>query len=149
MNSTRFRMNALMTSCSKHWLLHSYWIHIEYIVHLWEIGHHKYFRIPRTICKFTKLSPVYMAFYQHFGSDITSVPYMFNWSCRHGATLTHAARRYPQRKHGTNIDFYVTSLTKCWWNTVYFLLIIFYQEVQSVGQFALTLWNLPADWSKE
>ncbi len=36
----------------------------------------------------------YTAFHQHFGSDITSASFSFNWSRGCGATQTRAARRY-------------------------------------------------------
>ncbi len=44
----------------------------------------------------------YTAFHQHFGSDVTSA---FGWLRGCGATLTHAAQKYPRCKHRTNIAF--------------------------------------------
>ena len=72
--------------------------------------------------------PLYMAFHQHFGGDITSASFTFNWSCARGAMLTHAAWWYAAAHTGNLRWFYVTSLPKCWWNREW------YQQNKHVGQ---------------
>ncbi len=70
------------------------------------------------------ISPKLTPFHQHFGSDITSAPFTLNWSRVHGATLTCATRRYAAEQTQNKCWFYVTSLPKCWWNSVYWCYMI-------------------------
>ena len=52
---------------------------------------------------------IYVAFHQHFGSDVTSASFVFNWSCGSGATITHAARIYTAVQTWNKVILYVTT----------------------------------------
>ena len=63
------------------------------------------------------LHPIYMAWHQHFGSDVTYVSFALKWSRRRGATLN---MRSTQIRRGANMeqalilyDITTTVLVKC------------------------------------
>ncbi len=61
----------------------------------------------------------YAWFRQHFGSDVTSASFAFNWSWKRRATLTSEEQRYVVALTRNKGWLYVTTLPKCWLKAVY------------------------------